>query len=320
LIVQSTLLIAQESPCIQADSLISANDFIKAASFYLSCYEQDTFDKKPLASLAFCYFQMGDYGFFKFQCLRLENDSINSLDAIAKLALIYESQQNLPKAIKYYNALHKSNPQNAVYLRKLGNLYLQGREPTQAHESYKQALFLNPRDLLTIQALTEIYLSTDDLFKSDSISDIGIALDSTNISMQLLKARIKYRLRDYNTAASILQKLTHLTELNNYFNKLLGYSMMQIDSLDKAIFYLQKSLIQENDPEYALFYLALAYEKKQEYEKATWFYEEAVKAGISENLSQYYRGLARIKTQQEDYKSVLDFYKKSLDYQKSPDV
>lgn len=320
LIVQSTLLAAQVSPCIQADSLMAANDFNKAATFYLSCYEQDTFDKKPLASLAFCYFQMGDYALAKPTYHAIENDSSYSKEAIAKLAFIYESQQNIPKAIKYYISLNNIYVDHPTYLRKLGSLYLQGGIIQEAIQTYRKCYGINPRDMITTQALTEIYFNLEEFNIADSISSAGKAIDSTNVGLLLLSARIKYRLRDYNAAAKTLYRLSFETDLNNYYHKILGYSLMQIDSLDKAIHYLQKSLVNENNPEYSLYYLALAYERKLEFEKSLWFYEEAAKAGISTNMSQYHKGPARIHTHQKQYQKAINQYQKSLEYQKDPEV
>lgn len=109
-----------------------------------------------MVSLANCYMQLGDYTLAKKYYHQLEVDSLYKIESISKLAIIYESQQNLPKAIKYYRALSMVYPENPIYLRKLGNLYLQGRETKQALESYQKAYQINPRDLLTIQGLTRI--------------------------------------------------------------------------------------------------------------------------------------------------------------------
>jgi len=310
----------QKTDCLEGDSLMAQQNYVLAIKKYTSCYFSDTLDKKPLSSVANCYMILGDYMLAKHYFHSLEKDSSYKTDAISKLASLYESQQNLPKAIKYYRALKDIYPKNPVYLRKLGNLYLQGRESKQALESYVQAILLNPRDLLTIQGLTEFYLSADDLVKADSLADTGIRIDSNNVGLLLLKSRIKYRERDYKTTSEILYKLTFQTELNNFYNKLLGYSFMQIDSLDKAIYHLQKSLLEENDPEYAFFYLGLAHEKKKEYSKAEWFFQEAAKSGISDNMAQYHRGLARIYTHQKEYQRVIGQYQKSMTYQIDPEV
>ncbi len=311
---------AQVYPCQIGDSLLTKNNYLGAIDKYLNCYNQDTTNKNILRNLAYCYFQSGDYALAKPTYHILENDSASRDDAISKLAIIYESQQNLPKSIKYYIALNKIFPNQPVYLRKLANLYLQGRSVGEALQTFQKANELNPRDVLTIQALTEMYYGMDEFSIADSMVQNGINIDSTNIGLQLLKAKIKYRLRDYKVASEILYRLTFETELNNYYNKLLGYAFMQTDSLDQAIHYLQKSLVNENDPEYALYYLALAHEKKGEYDKTIWFFEEATKAGISTNMAQYHRGMARIYTHQKAYPKVISQYQKSLEYQADAEV
>lgn len=304
----------QDQVCYQEDSLAAQQAYILAISKYLQCCQGDSNNKKCQLGLATCYIQTGDYAKAREIYHTLESDSNYYKESISKLALIYETQQNIPKAIKYFLALQKTYPVNPIYLRKLGSLYLQGREQSEAMLYYKKALHINPRDVLAIQGLTEMYINLDDWDKADSLVDTGIQADSMHVGLQLIKARIKYRLKDYASTAQILNQLTRQTELNNYFNKLLGFSWMQVDSFDKAVFHLQKSLLDESDKEYALYYLALAYEKKKEYDKSEWYFQEAIKAGISDNLAQYHRGLARIYSSNNEFIKAIQSYQNSLDF------
>ncbi len=316
----STALDAQKNDCSIADSLVMQQEYFKAIKWYQSCYQADTLDKRPYSALANTYYLLGDYQNAKIYYHHLEHYDSYQSDALVRLAAIYESQQNLPKAIKYNIALSKNFPNNPIYYRKLGSLYLMGNEQKQAMTSYQTAMQLNERDLLTIQGISELYISIDSLAMADSLLTKGLEIDSLNIGLSLLKSRVKYRQRAYNEVADILYKLTFATELNSYYNKLLGYSFMQIDSLDKAIYHLQKSLLNEGDPEYALFYLALAYEKKKDYDRADYYYGEALKEGISENMAHYHRGLARTNTIRGNYGEVLKQYGKSQAYEQDADV
>lgn len=313
-------IIAQQEVCSNGDRFLASQDYFAALEAYTACYTLDTTNKKPLLSLAGCLYLLGDYQKAKEYYHQLESDTMFSTDAKIKLASIYESQQNLPKAIKYNLALSKIFPGNPSYLRKLGNLFQQGNEPTQAMQSYFAAIKLNDRDLLAVQGLSEMMLSLEQTHVADSMITRALAIDSNHIGLSLLHGRVKYKMRDYASCAQILHKLTYLTELNNYYNKMLGYAFMQIDSLDKSIYHLQKSLLNEGDPEYALFYLGLAHEKKNEYEKSKYFYSEAIKAGISEDLDQYHRGLARINSSTGHYKEAIENYQTSLKYHDDPTV
>jgi tetratricopeptide (TPR) repeat protein len=311
---------AQKTDCTIADSLMMKQEYFQAIRWYQTCYQADTTDKTPYSALANTYYLLGDYQNAKIYYHNLEHHNLYQSDAFVRLAAIYESQQNLPKAIKYNIALSKTFPNNPVYFRKLGSLFLLGNEQKQAITSYQTAFNLNERDLLTIQGISELYISLDSLTIADSLLTKGIEIDSSHIGLSLLKSRVKYRQRVYNEVADILHKLTFVTELNNYYNKLLGYSFMQIDSLDKAIYHLQKSLLNEGDPEYAMYYLALAYEKKKDYERSDYYYVEAIKEGISENMGDYHRGLARTHTIRGKYREVIKQYGKSLEYEKDADV
>ncbi|MBK8517770.1 MAG: tetratricopeptide repeat protein [Saprospiraceae bacterium] len=316
--IRINIISGQSNQCPKADSLMINQQYLMALENYGLCYERDTTDKRNLASMANCLYLLGDYQKAKEYYHVLENLEGFSSDAIIRLASIYETQQNLPKAVKYNLKLTGLYPSNPVYLRKLGSLYLQGNEKTQAMQSYQAALELNSRDLLTIQGLAEMLIGMDEINAADSLLKLGLETDSTHIGLSLLLSRVKYKLRDYEAVTEILHKLTYQTELNNYYNKLLGYAFLQVDSVDKSIYHLQKSLLNEGDPEYALFYMALAYEKKKEFEKSMYFYNEAIKAGISENLDQYYRGLARINTQNGDFKAAIDNYNSCLQYSWDP--
>lgn len=304
----------QITTCHPADSMMLAQDFHGALIQYTYCYQIDTTQKTILSAVANCYYQLGDYANAKKHYHTLEKDSAQLADATMHLATIYDAQQNLPKAIKYYITLTKIYPSNPVYLRKLGSLYVQGNETTQALASYHQSLSLNPRDLMTIQAISELYTNIEETNKADSIVSIGLGIDSLHIGLSLLQSRLAYKNRDYHKCTQILYPLTYQTELNNYYSKLLGYAFLQIDSLDKSIYHLTKSLLNEGNPEYAQYYLALAYEKKKEYEQASYFYTEALKSAISPNISQYHRGMARIYTQHNKYKEVLYHYKEAQRY------
>lgn len=309
----------QASPC-RGDILMQKQDYAGAIREYQTCLREDTSDMRIMGSLAQCYLYCGDYATARERYHVLENVDSFRTEAVNKLATIYEAQQNLPKAIKYNLLLAGQFPENPAYRRKLGALYLQGREKKQAIQSYREALGLNPKDAIALQGLAEIMVSADSLDMADSLLTAGLAADSLNIGLSLLKSRVMYRQKKYSETAAILYGLSFRTELNNYYNKLLGYSYMQTDSLDRAIYHLQKSLLEESDPEYALFYLALAYERKKEWDRADWYFREAAKAGISQNLGQYYRGSARMAMQTDRNKEAIDLYKQSLEYEQDPAV
>jgi len=106
--------------------------------------------------------------------------------------------------------------------------------------------------------------------------------------------------------------------LNNYYNKLAGFSYIQVDSLDKAIYHLTHSLIKETSPEHAFYYLGIAYEKQEETELALEFYDKALKASISKDTDLYHRNLARIYKEENKLKESIHHYTEALKYDDDP--
>jgi tetratricopeptide (TPR) repeat protein len=101
-------------------------------------------------------------------------------------------------------------------------------------------------------------------------------------------------------------------DLTNHDIKMYGFSCIQTDSIEKAIKILQRSLQQDNDPEYTQYYLGLAYERKKELDDAKFFFEQAIIAGISENLYAYHDGLARIYSAKKKYSLAIKHYNESF--------
>ncbi|MGB4960237.1 MAG: hypothetical protein WBO36_12230, partial [Saprospiraceae bacterium] len=98
-----------------ADSLIATQDYFGAYQMYSSIFESDTSDKKAVEGMASCLYILGDLQQSKAYYHRLESLDDHKSNAVTRLASIYETQQNIPKAIKYNIALTKLYPNNPVY-------------------------------------------------------------------------------------------------------------------------------------------------------------------------------------------------------------
>ncbi|MBK8621274.1 MAG: tetratricopeptide repeat protein [Saprospiraceae bacterium] len=304
--------------CVPGDSLFLKQNFVAAAEAYTLCISEDSTAINARFSLAKCYDQLGDWA--KAKTLYHDLEYTENVDVIYRLAAIYESQQNLPKAIKYYRKLQQLFPKNPQYPRKLGALYLLGHEQGQAFVSYQQALKIAPEDLASIMGLAEMMYQMDNLNGSDSLVQTGLQLDSMHFGLAYLNSRIMYRQKNYSGAAKQLLFLAANTDLPLAYNNLLGYSLIQTDSFDQAVFYLRRTLQKEPKNEYALFYLGLAFEKKNDFNEAMYFFQEAAKAGISENMHLFYQGQARISSRKGMYQQVIKSYEKSLEYNFEPEM
>jgi len=98
----------------------------------------------------------------------------------------------------------------------------------------------------------------------------------------------------------------------------LGYSFLQIDSLDQAILFLERSLVDEKNPENALYYLATAYEKKEDMKMAVYYFERTIEAGVSKNQAIYHKNLGRLFDEENQLKKAIKQYEAAYRYSEDP--
>lgn len=313
---------AQTSLVTSSKALASyeKGDYSAAVKHALGCLEKDSTDIPCLELAANAANKLGDQFTAKKYYHVLEKLDSTNVTSYIQLASIYEHQQRIPRAIKYYTQLNKLLPDNPVYFRKNAVLYKSVNDNAEAFRLYAQANKLNPRDLLTLKGLAELCVANNQMELADSLIHEALTIDSENIGMSFILAKSKYKQKQYDSVALILEGLRGQIDLNSYYNKLLGYSYLQIDSVDLAIQKLQMALVEEEDSEKLHYYLATAYEKKKEVEGALVHYEKAVEFGRSPDLDIYHRNVARIANNDKQYKKALEHYKDAYKYGKDPVV
>ncbi len=296
----------------------SKQDYITALNLSEKCIENDSLDLACREQAGLCAFRLGQFPKARAHFLKIGSNPDYFKTAYISLASIYEQQENIPKAIKYNSMLKDSFPENPIYYRKLGALYLKAKILSEAFPKYAKALELNPSDLISIKALSEIFIANEQFEDADSLLNVGLEIDQESISLALLLAKNYYVQKEYDSTVVVLESLLGRLDFTNYYNKMMGYALLQIDSIDKCIPYLQKSLVDESNPEYAHYYLANAYEVKEDFETATFHYEKAIKAGASPGLHTYHRNLARIYNEDNNLKEAIEHYKLAYQYRKDP--
>ncbi len=308
--------------CVEnAESHYAQQNYVIALKMYNSCFK--TFPPNYSCNLipyGICAQKSGDFKKAKEIFLHLEELNTDSVSCtFAKsLATIYETENNIPKAIKYYRLLTQKFPENGIYFRKLGQLNLEVGEVFDAFPNFLKSYAINDKDVFAIQGIAEILLANNEYGQVDSLLNKAIDYDEENYTLNLLKARSKYKQKQYDSTAVVLHRLSKITTLNNYYNKMLGYSFLQVDSLDKAILYLERSLVDERNPENALYYLATAYEKKEDTEMAIYYFERTIEAGISKNQSIYHKNLGRIFDKSNKTKEAIKQYEAAYRYSEDP--
>ncbi len=320
LIMASSLAYSQDFDTTEADELYSLQNYSEAYDLYAKCYEIDTSSMRCLERAALSAYKMGDTPEAKSLLHQLEHIDSSNYTALNQLSIIYDQERNTPKAIKYYTILNRLYPDNALFYRKLGQQYQSAGLLTDAFKFFSEAYKRNPRDMQAIKGISELFIANQQYEEADSIIRVALDMDSLNVNFNLLMAQCQYRQKAYDSTVFYLENIRYEIDLSPYFNKMFGYSYIQIDSFEKSIPYLEKALMDDGSKEYAHYYLATAYEKLENEDYAFHHYQKALEEAISDNVDLYHRNLAKIHNENDRLKKAIEHYQDAYKYGKDPVV
>ncbi len=265
----------------------------------------------------YCAYQLGLMSDAKEAFSQMLHVDSFHVQANLYMSLIYEAELNTPKAIFHMHMLTEIDSLNAYYYKKLGTLYLKTGLHREAKSYFVESLDRNRQDISTWQELVDIANGNKNWSEADSLASIVLEMDSMNIRGILSKARAKYGLKSYEEVAQCIEQTKGRLDISPYYQKILGYAYLQIDSLDKSIKTLENLLYREQS-EHTYYYLAMAHGKKENWEKASFYYEKAVNAGLSGNLVNYFSALAVCYKEQQNWPAALDAYDEAYYYDPEP--
>ncbi len=297
----------------------TANDFFTQQQYAkaLTLLQDMDTTVANLSMKATCESRLGLLKEAKKSYLQILNQDSTNLSAIAQLGSIYDQEYDLPKAIRYYRQLIQIDSTNSYYYKINAQLAIKAGLKSEAFLYFAHAHRLNPKDIGVLRDLSELFLANDQLEEADSLLHLAYLQDTTSLQTIMSKAKMEYTKKEYAEAVRFLLKTKGRIDLNPYYQKMLGYSFLQIDSFDLAISHLEK-LLHEESNEYTHYYLATAYSKKEQWENAIYHFDLAIKDAISPNLFVYHANLGDIYTDLHQNREALKQYEEAYRYKPDP--
>jgi len=277
-----------------------------------------TFGQVDSMDLASQLYQQGSYKESKKILLAIDSTDSENKRMLKTLASIYEQEENVPKALKYYLRLCKIDSLNGIYYRKAAKQFLKAGASADGLDYYELAYDKNPRDFLTTKALADIYIESHDTVKAKEILESAISYDNENLLYRLLSAKYYYKRSNYKAVISVLDSIKGRLDFNSYYSKMLGFCKLKEEQIDDAIFWLQKSLSNESESEHVHYYLSEAYAKQDNEDASLYHLEEALKSAISDRTGKYFRNMAKIYDQKKNYKAAIKAYEEAFRYDNDP--
>lgn len=305
------LFASQDS--IGVEQLISNQNYSDALALL---EKQDSTQERQLL-IGSCTYRLGQWTQAKKVLHDLFTQDSNHVAVNVMLASIYDQEFNMPKAILHYNALAATDERNPTYIKNLARAHVKAGLRRLAKGYFWKARALNPKDITVLNSLAEQALYDKEWTLADSLCNLALDLDSNNLQVILSKARTVYVMKNYDSTVKYLEKTRGKLDLLPYYQKILGYSYLQLDSLDKSIHVLENLLYQEAS-EHTHFYLALAYQKKEDPTQSIHHYEKAIDQGISGGLGRYYAGLAAMYKAEDRMKDAIIAYGEAFTFTADP--
>lgn len=255
------------------------------------------------------------YALEKIYLQKLANTP-NDAETNANLGAIYQKQNKLDEAMKYYSKAEVINPTNVTTRLNLGTLFQQQKNYDKALEAYDSVLVLYPSNKQANLYKAQVLSLMGESEKSIEQFKKVLNIDPTNqdAKLEMIKAMQKtltsqellsYIKRDFADNASICYDL--------------GLEFHKQGRYDDAIMFYQETLkTNKTNPEIYL-NLALAYKDKNDMAKSTAVLKQA-KALFPSNQ----QILAKLKeiddlAVNEKYAQALDLFNKN-EYQKALDI
>ncbi|MEZ5030812.1 MAG: tetratricopeptide repeat protein [Saprospiraceae bacterium] len=282
--------------------------FDQAIRAFYDCYQADPTHLDCLARLAQCHQQMGNLNDARIYYQAWAR--ADSLDARAWMALgdLSLSMGEPEDAKDLYQTAVSLDTTNAYFQKKLGSTCLDLGQFPAAIVALSASLDLNSRDLETISKLGEVYLQLDNLERTGTLINQGLALNPTYRPLLRLGVRLANRLEDRLLTTSYGQRLLATGDSALYFTTLTGYAWFQQDSLDQAIPLLEWVCLQDRASELAHFYYAMALEAAGQTDSALVQMNRAIDKGQSDYLHLFHEQSGRLYARQKNYKDAVAAY------------
>ena len=213
------------------------------------------------------------------------------------IAGLYAKFNEVEEALKEYVLLIKQHPENPEYYFQAGKLFSGRNRPDLAEQYLRKAASLNPRDERYRFELGMLYYLSKKIKEANGEFEAALKLNPANGQIQLYLGKIMKDTKDYAGAIPYLEKASRDQEHKLRALVEMGSCYMSLKMFDKAIVELERAvnvIKKEAEPDslYARYFLAMCFEKIQDFGKAVAQWEKiyAQKKSfrdVGEKLTQY---------------------------------
>ncbi len=252
----------------------------KAVDYFYECHRAEPANMEFLARLSYALVKQGDYPKAELYLKSILKKDTTDVFAWTNLASIYERKQRYREAFNCYQELIFLDTTNAYYYRQAGLAASQLQEFLAAVSLLQRSHSLNARDQRVIAELGELYLMLKAPDYAAHYAGIGLAADSSNYRLLYIMARAQGKLKDYEAVVGLVEKARELGDTNVVYQRALAHAYLKLEEPEKAIPVLEYVVKKQHNPEYAFYYLSLAYRELKDIDKSREYLVKELKKSI----------------------------------------
>jgi tetratricopeptide (TPR) repeat protein len=306
-------LLIQKALCYKA-----LGEYKKSVDILSPLSQEYTGNIRILSELAACYQAMAQRQ-ASIDCYNefIRIDSANIYFKIQKAELLFQ-QNKYEKALELFYTIYDQG-RSTNTLKQIAQCYEMMNEVDSAVVYYRKTLDENPLDGYSAASLTNICLKEGLLPEGKACSQAFMALDTTNLQVNLLNALCYYATeQEYEEAIARFLRCEQRGDNSLILNRNLGTSLYMTQSYYYAEMYLDKAFQQDTTNNTVLFALASSAMELGDHKKSIPLFNKLLNRVKPDStmLSMCFRNLAASYQKGAKYKDAAETYIRSLDYLK----
>jgi len=267
--------------------------------------------------LANLYYRMGRYASAK--PLLYKYQELN--EVFMKLIRVLEFESDYTQAIALLEERIITDSTNLDYLIRLADNYLAADRILSARDTYSKVIELNPRDIVSMSKLANIYLITMVYQASIELCDRALSIDSLNRTILKIRGLSGFRKGDFDLAERSFQQLMDMGDSSLVILKHLGISESKLYNFDDSREHLLMAYDKDTTDYEICFFLGRSYNYSSEPEKGLVYFDladtliqpsPAIMAAILDEKASLYYTL-------KDYKNALQCYEEAYAVKDNPE-
>lgn len=238
-----------------------------------------------------------------------------NIGAKVELGDLYRSTGDYDRALSCFLELVALDSTNYYYLKQAGRIYQQLDSINLAIAYDSRAHVQNPRDLILVSYLANLYLKKKDLAGGLRSVNEGLSVDSTYIELRKLRGYLQYLSGDYQAAIDDFLFIDRQDTASVYVNKYLGLSCYKKDTrdLEGAYRYLKRAYELDSTDVETSYFLANTCRYSSRVEDGLFYMEKTINSMMpdSADRKKVYLDLAEINNQLHNFFEAIDYYQRA---------